>query len=70
MISRSLNSNKIYTALFIDFKKAFDTVKHEILIKKLHHYGIRGLPLLRLKNYLTKRPQFLQFKDKISNNNF
>ena len=72
MISRSINSNKICrpTAIFIDFKKTFDTVKHDILIKKLHHYGIRGLPLLRLKNYLIKIPQFLQFKDEISNEYF
>ena len=70
MISISINSNKICTAIFIDFKKAFDTVDHDILIKKRHHYGIRGLPLLWLKNYLIKRPQFLQFKDEISNEYF
>ena len=71
MISRSINSNKICTAIFIEFKKAFDTVNHEILIKKLHHYGIRGLPyLLWLKNYLIKIPQFLQFKYEISNEFF
>ena len=70
MISRSINSNKICIAIFIDLKKAFDTVNHEILIKKLHHYGIRGLLLLCLKNYLIKIPQFLQFKDEISNEYF
>ena len=31
MISRSINSNKICTAIFIDFKKALDTVNHDIL---------------------------------------
>ena len=70
MISRIINSNKIYTAIFLDFKKAFDTVNHEILIKKLHHYGIRGLPLLWLNNYLIKIPKFLQFKYEISNEYF
>ena len=68
MISRIINSNKIYTAIFIDFKKAFETVNHDIFINKLHHYGIRGLPLLRLKNYLIKIPQFLQYKMKYQMN--
>ena len=45
-------------------------MNHDILIKKRHHCGIRGLPLLWLNNYLIKRPQFLQFKDEISNEYF
>ena len=34
----SINSNKINGSLFIDFKQAFDTIKHTILAKKLSYY--------------------------------
>ena len=43
--------------IYLDFAKAFDKVDHEILLKKLHAYGVRGKLLLWLTCYLTNRQQ-------------
>ena len=43
--------------LFVDFRKAFDTLNHQRLLNKLDLYGIRGIPLELLKSYLTNRRQ-------------
>ena len=62
-ITKSINSNKICASIFIDFRKAFDTVNHSILIKKLENIGIRGIPLKWLKNYLSDRSQIVLYND-------
>ena len=46
-------------ALFIDLKKAFDTVDHSILLNKMDHYGIRDTSNVWFKNYLDGREQFV-----------
>ena len=56
-IYETLNNRQIAIAIFIDLTKAFDTVNHNILLKKLSLYGIRGLPLKLLDSYLQNRTQ-------------
>ena len=45
--------------VFLDFRKAFDTVDHEILLQKLHSLGVRGNVYALMASYLTERKQFV-----------
>jgi hypothetical protein len=54
-------------AVFLDLKKAFDTLNHDLLLKKLYHYGIRGVPFKLLKDYLTNRTQQVYYNNTYSN---
>ena len=55
----NFNSNKLIFSVFLDFQKAFDCVDHSILLSKLFHYGIRGIPHSWFKSYLSDRKQFI-----------
>ena len=57
-VQNSLNNGKHNISVFIDLKKAFDTVNFQVLLRKLEHYGVRGKALKWFKNYLV-RSQFV-----------
>ena len=50
-IKESIDEGKFGCDIFIDLRKAFDTVNHDILLMKMEHYGIRDVPLLWFESY-------------------
>ena len=53
----NMDRGKINIAVFLDLQKAFDTINHDILLKKLERYGMGSAVLNLLRNYLTDRTQ-------------
>jgi hypothetical protein len=52
-----MDIGKINIAVFIDLKKAFDTVDHAFLVNKLNLYGFFGSELDWVRLYLSNRSQ-------------
>ena len=59
----SIDGQNCCAGVFIDLKKAFDTIDHELLVEKLNVYGIRGIANKWLQNYLTNIMQYVVIDD-------
>ena len=66
IIYKTLDSKQFRIKIFIDFRKAFNTIDHHILLRKLDRYGIRGLSLLLIRSFLTNRYQSVKINKRIS----
>ena len=66
-IYKALNDRLHFIAAIIDVKKAFDCVNHIILLNKLERCGVRGIPLIWLKSYLSDRKCFVEIGSYKSN---
>ena len=49
-------------AIYIDLKKAFDTIDHNLLLAKLRRYGIDSQPLRWIDSYLKDRQQTVEIE--------
>ena len=67
-IAEAYNENKIVAACFLDLRKAFDMVDHDILFLKLENIGISNNSLAWLKSYLMNRKTFVSVNNTLSSN--
>ena len=65
-IQTQLDDDKHIAGVFVDLKKAFDTVDHDIFIEKLDHYGVRGVAKDWFISYLKGRRQFVVIENETS----
>jgi hypothetical protein len=68
-IQKAIDERDFSCGIFLDLSKAFDTVNHEILIKKLEHYGIRGVAKHWFESYLRGRYQTVTVNNTKSSTN-
>ena len=67
-LAEALNNQSRVDIIYFDFAKAFDTVNHDLILKKLkHNFGVDGLLLQFLKNYLQDRQQQVVINGSVSN---
>ena len=62
-IQRAVEEKEFFCGVFLDFSKAFDTVNHEILIRKLENYGIQGITNDWFRSYLSNRKQYVHINN-------
>ena len=58
-ITSAVDNKKCTIGVFLDLKKAFDTIDHKLLLTQLEHYGIRGVAYNWIKSYLCERKQYV-----------
>ena len=62
-IYTNINNQQLTYSIFIDFRKAFDSINHKILLKKLAKLGFHPETILWYQNYLTNRTQYTVVDD-------
>jgi hypothetical protein len=65
---KAIDDNKIVIAVFLDLKRAFETIDRNLLLKKLEDVGLGGSVLSWFKSYLSGRTQNVKVRETTSTN--
>ena len=65
-VYNNIENGDLSGVLFLDLKKAFDTVDHCILCRKIRSLGVKESSVSWLKSYLTNRTQSVKYNGKVS----
>ena len=68
LIRKEADNGKATGAVFIDLSKAFDTISHSVLLRKLTRYGVYDMELQWFTDYLFLGKQIVQFKGQMQRN--
>ena len=63
---KSMDNKKLTALVLLDLSKAFDSVDHSILLKKLSNIGVSGEALNWFESYITNRKQFVRIGSSVS----
>lgn len=63
---KELDKGNVVLAVFLDFKRAFETVDRKVLLHKMSGMGIKGAALRWFQSYLSDRRQRVKFKNSVS----
>ena len=63
---RAMDDKKVSVVVLLDMSKAFDSIRHDILLQKLHGLGVSSPSLDWFHSYLTDRYQRVRIHDSVS----
>lgn len=65
-IATAIDKKQYAVGVFVDLRKAFDTINHSLLLQKLECYGIRGVTQNWIRSYLNNRFQYVKINNTVS----